>query len=121
MAVPAKKAAGEYDAGATFHRIRITLTTSKSVANLEKVCVRSKKCEIDEIGVCVCVRVCVRGMTSEAGGQDVCRQIILEDVLQLWGNIVMTCTETCKHIYRMLASSIARESAHMAGSNNWLS
>jgi len=37
MMPPAKKAAGEYDAGATFHRIRITLTTSKSVANLEKV------------------------------------------------------------------------------------
>ena len=37
MAAPPKKAAGEYDAGATFHRIRITLTTSKSVANLEKV------------------------------------------------------------------------------------
>jgi hypothetical protein len=35
--MPPKKAAGEYDAGATFHRIRITLTTSKSVANLEKV------------------------------------------------------------------------------------
>uniref|UniRef100_A0A7S0Z292 Small ribosomal subunit protein uS10 domain-containing protein n=1 Tax=Hemiselmis tepida TaxID=464990 RepID=A0A7S0Z292_9CRYP len=36
--MPPKKAAGEYDAGATFHRIRITLTTSKSVTNLEKVC-----------------------------------------------------------------------------------
>jgi hypothetical protein len=35
--MPAKKAAGEFDSSATFHRIRITLTTSKSVQNLEKV------------------------------------------------------------------------------------
>mmetsp|Transcript_1323 Transcript_1323/g.2208 ORF Transcript_1323/g.2208 Transcript_1323/m.2208 type:complete len:125 (-) Transcript_1323:263-637(-) len=35
---PAKKAADGGDAAAACHRIRITLTTSKSVANLEKVC-----------------------------------------------------------------------------------
>jgi hypothetical protein len=39
-AYPAKKAADGPDA-AGVHRIRITLTTSKSVANLEKVFLRA--------------------------------------------------------------------------------